>query len=156
MGKTQEGFLFAFIIMSIILLFEALSILFTFNFQTPAARVYSCMGHLAPELQEPHMWPSSPTLKASMGDSQPKGAEHSLLHIGPVGNPCSLRRGQPEEFPPPFGTRERVLGPGLAPTNWRCGPGYLPLWGMAQPYALPSLALQQRVLVLPVVPPTLD
>ena len=51
---------------------------------------------------------------------------------------------------------ERVLGPGLAPTNRRCGPGYLSLWGMAQPYALPSLALQQRVLVLPVVPPTLD
>ena len=34
-GKTQEGFLFAFVIMFIILLFEALSILFMFNFQTP-------------------------------------------------------------------------------------------------------------------------
>ena len=106
MGKTQEGFLFAFIIMFIILLFEALSILFMFNFQTPAARVYSCTGpELGPELQEPHIWPSSPTLKASMGDSQPKGAEHSLPHIGPVGNPCSPRRGQPEEFPPPFGNQ---------------------------------------------------
>lgn len=36
-GETQEGSLFAFVIMLIILLFEALSTLFTFNCQTPAA-----------------------------------------------------------------------------------------------------------------------
>ena len=105
--KTQEAFLFAFVIMFIILLFEALSILFMFNFQTPAARVGPYPGHQAPELQEPQVWPSSPTpipaalaLRTSMGDSQPKEAEHSLPHTGPVGNPYSPRRGQPEEFPP--------------------------------------------------------
>ena len=115
-GKTQEGFLFAFVIMLIILLFEALSTLFTFNFQTPAAsgsmpRAPGSRASGASGMANfPTPIPAALALRASMGDSQPKGAEHSLPHTGPVGSPCFPRRGQPEEFPPRSGDQGGCRG----------------------------------------------